>query len=193
MRYYPFLLMMVLAFCGCNSNRASEEQLRSEISRIPMLYTVEAEVEVLVEGHGENGTAEWKAMFGTRDIILPVRANVKAGIDLSKITQLEIDGDRVYVTLPDPVIEVESTEIPWGEVVSSVTGLRDQFSNREKEFLTDKGKKDLVRQIEKLDIVAPAQEHAEQIMTTFFNRMGYKPVFRSRPLYSENDFIRFIN
>ena len=87
--------MMVLAFCGCNSNRASEEQLRSEISRIPMLYTVEAEVEVLVEGHGENGTAEWKAMFGTRDIILPVRANVKAGIDLSKITQLEIDGDRV--------------------------------------------------------------------------------------------------
>ena len=121
----PLLLLVMLAV-GCTSNRASEQQLRSEISRIPMLYTMEAEVEVLVEGHGENGTAEWKAMFGTRDIILPVRANVKAGIDLSKITQLEIDGDKVYVTLPDPVIEVESTVIPWGEVsrdcaTSSVT------------------------------------------------------------------------
>ena len=193
-RGYICMMMAVClwAMLACNDNRASENELRESISTIPMLYSVEAQVEVLVEGHGEDGAADWKAMFGKRDIILPVRANVKAGIDLSKIQDLQIEGDRVYLTLPEPVIEIESTEIPWGEVVSSVTGLRDHFTNKEKEFLTKKGKQHLQKQIVKLDILQTAQEHAEQILTNMLLALGYKPVFKTKPVYSEYDIIRFI-
>ena len=157
-----------------------------------MLYTVEAEVEVLVEGHGKNGAAEWKSVFGSRDIIVPVRAFLKAGIDLSKVTDVEVKGDKVFVTLPDPVIEIESTEIPWNEVVTSVSGLRHQFSNKEKEFLTRQGRVKILEDMGNLDLIVPAQEHAEQIVANLILSAGYTPVFRARPVYSENEIIRLI-
>lgn len=190
------LLTMLLSGCGGAGQEKdglpNEEELLSEISRLPMLYTVEAEVEVLVEGHGKNGTAEWKTMFGSRDIIVPVRAYLKAGIDLSKMTDVEVKGDKVYVSLPDPVIEIESTEIPWEKVVTSVSGLRDKFSNREKEFLTRKGRIKILEDMGNLDLIQPAQEHAEQIVSNLIRGMGYKPVLRARPIYDEREIISFV-
>lgn len=190
------LLIMLLSGCGGAGQEKdglpNEEELLSEISRLPMLYTVEAEVEVLVEGHGKNGTAEWKTMFGSRDIIVPVRAYLKAGIDLSKMTDVEVKGDKVFVSLPDPVIEIESTEIPWEKVVTSVSGLRDKFSNREKEFLTRKGRVKILEDMGNLDLIQPAQEHAEQIVSNLIRGMGYKPVLRARPIYDEREIIRFV-
>ncbi len=190
------LLTMLLSGCGGAGQEKdglpNEEELLSEISRLPMLYTVEAEVVVLVEGHGKNGTAEWKTMFGSRDIIVPVRAYLKAGIDLSKMTDVEVKGDKVYVSLPDPVIEIESTEIPWEKVVTSVSGLRDKFSNREKEFLTRKGRVKILEDMGNLDLIQPAQEHAEQIVSNLIRGMGYKPVLRARPIYDEREIIRFV-
>ena len=192
------LVLFVCLLFGCsgtgNGKKAlpEEEELLSEISRLPMLYTVEAEVEVLVEGHGKNGTAEWKSVFGSRDIIVPVKANLKAGIDLSKMEDVEVRGDKVYVSLPDPVIEIESTEIPWEKVVTSVSGLRDKFSNREKEFLTRKGRVKILEDMGNLDLIQPAQEHAEQIVSNLIRGMGYTPVFRARPIYDEREIIRFV-
>ncbi len=187
------VLVGFLAGCGGmgNGGRISTDDLREQIIKLPMLYTVEAEVEVLVEGHGQDGLAEWKSFFGQRDIIVPVRANLKAGIDLTKLTDVSIEGDRVYITLPDPVIEIESTEIPWEEVVTSVTGLRDKFSAKEKEFLTRKGRIKILEEMSALDLIAPAQDHAEQIVTNFLNSLGLKPVFQ-RPNYSEKEIIRFV-
>ena len=190
------LLPMVMAVAGCADNKGpllpDEEQLAAEFSRVPMLYTVEAQVEVLVEGQGKDGTAEWKSIFGKREIIVPVRANIKAGIDLSAIDDMKVEGDKVWLTLPDPVIEIESTEIPWHEVVSNVTGMRDEFSNREKEFLTRKGRMKIVSDLSSLDLVVPAQEHAEQLITHLLNSFGYKPVFRKRPVYTERELLQFV-
>lgn len=186
------LPIVLLALVACQS-RVSEEQLRNEVSAIPMLYTVEAEVQVLVEGHGKNGTNDWKAIFGKRDIIIPVKAHVKVGINLSQIRDLEVEGDRVYVALPDPTIELESTEILWDEVVSDVSGMRDKFSAKEKEFLTQQGKMKIMGELPKMDLVQPAQEHAEQVMGNLLTALGYKPVFKARPVYEEFDFVRLIN
>ena len=182
--------MLVLMAC---QPRASEKQLRNQVSAIPMLYTVEAEVQVLVEGHGQNGTNEWKAFFGKRDIIIPVKAHVKVGVDLSRIREMDVEGDRVYVTLPDPTIDLESTEILWDEVVSDVSGMRDHFSAKEKEFLTQQGKMKIMGELPQMDLVQPAQEHAEQVLGNLISALGYKPVFRARPVYEEFDFVRLIN
>lgn len=193
----PLLLFCVMTMLsGCSeaskNKKVSKDELLAQISRIPMLYTVEAEVEVLVEGHGSDGTAEWKSLFGKRDIIVPVRANLKAGIKLSDIRDVEVDGDRVYITLPDPVIEIESTEIPWEEVVSSVSGFRSEFSGEEKEFLTRKGRMKILEDLSQLDLVVPAQEHAEQILGNLIAGLGLQPVFRARPVYLEKEIIRFV-
>ena len=199
MKYRAVTLLMLwvaLLLAGCSDapqrKRASKDELLAQFSRIPMLYTVEAEVEVLVEGHGSNGTAEWKSLFGKRDIIVPVRANLKAGIRLADIKQVDIEGDRVYITLPDPVIEIESTEIPWDEVVSSVSGLRSEFTGQEKEFLTRKGRMRILEDLGQLDLIVPAQEHAEQVLGNIVASMGLQPVFRTRAVYTDGEIIRFV-
>ena len=195
MKHLFDLTMAFVAAClimACSGNRVSEDQLRNEISTVPMLYTVEATVDVLVEGHGRDGTGEWKAVFGKRDIILPIKANVKVGIDLSQITAIEIKGDKVYLQLPDPVVQIESTEIPWTEVVANVTGMSQEFTAREKEFLTRKGKEKIMEQIPDMDLIAPAQQHAELVLSNLISSMGYTPVFKARPVYREFDFVRLI-
>ena len=48
-------------------------------------------------------------------------------------------------------------------------------------------------QVTHLDIIQPAQEHAEQIVGNVVRKLGYTPVFRSRPVYSERDILNFIN
>lgn len=186
------LLLLTTVILACGS-RVNEDQLRSEVTAIPMLYTVEAEVQVMVEGHGLNGANEWKALFGKRDIIIPVKANIKVGIDLSKIQDIDIQGDKVYITLPDPVIQLESTQVLWDEVVSDVSGMRDHFSAKEKEFLTKQGKQKIMAQLPDMDLVLPAQEHAEQVLGNLVAALGYKPVFRARPVYEEFDFVRLVN
>lgn len=186
------LMLLTAAILSCGK-RVNEDQLRSEVTAIPMLYTVEAEVQVMVEGHGRNGANEWKALFGKRDIIIPVKANVKVGIDLSKLTDIDIQGDKVYITLPDPVIQLESTQVLWDEVVTDVSGMRDRFSATEKEFLTKQGKEKIMAQLPDMDLVLPAQEHAEQVIGNLIAALGYKAVFRARPIYEEFDFVRLIN
>ncbi len=186
------LFFLVLLVLGCSNDRASEAELKNKINTIPMLYTVQAQVEVIVEGHGEDGTGEWKSMFGQRDIIVPVKANVKVGIDLSQLHDIEISGSKVYIQLPDPVIQLESTQIAWDEVIDHVSGFRDNFSNKEKEFLTKKGKLKIMGEIPQLDMVRPAQEHAEQIIGNLLSSLGYTPIFKVRPEYQEFDFVRLI-
>ena len=71
--------------------------------------------------------------------------------------------------------------------------LSDKFSNKEKEFLTQKGKQKIMGEIPKLDMVRPAQEHAEQILGNLIASLGYTPIFKARPVYQEFDFVRLIN
>ena len=48
-------------------------------------------------------------------------------------------------------------------------------------------------EIPKLDMVRPAQEHAEQILGNLIASLGYTPIFKARPVYQEFDFVRLIN
>ena len=81
----------------------------------------------------------------------------------------------------------------WDEVVSDVSGMRDHFSAKEKEFLTKQGKQKIMAQLPDMDLVLPAQEHAEQVLGNLVAALGYKPVFRARPVYEEFDFVRLVN
>ena len=67
MKVRLFLFSLIVVILGCTRGKVSQEELKSKISTIPMLYTVQAQVEVIVEGHGDDGSGEWKSLFGKRD------------------------------------------------------------------------------------------------------------------------------
>lgn len=190
LRQAPLLLLAALMTVGCGKNRASENELRSEISRIPMIYTVEAVAQVNIEE--TDAETSLLSFFGNRNIIVPVKANLKAGIDLSKLDDISIEGDKVYITLPDPVIEIESTKILHDQIIADVTGFRDEFKSGEEAKLAKIGREKIEANLSKYGLIEPAQEQAEQILTGIVGKLGYTACFKARPTYSEKDLVTFI-
>ena len=97
------LAILVVFLSSCGGKQVSEEELLRSINTTPMLYTVQCVAQTTVIERSSPALD----LFGQRTAIIPVEANIKAGVDLSQLKNLRISGKTVYITLPDPVIEIE--------------------------------------------------------------------------------------
>ena len=176
-------LAICLLLLSCGNRPVSEEELLHSINTTPMLYTVQCVAQTTVIERSSRAMD----LFGQRTAIIPVEANIKAGIDLSQLKNIRISGKTVYITLPDPVIEIESTRILNEEIVTSVARLRSDFTNDELAQIARKGTDAIRNDLGKYNIVVPAQEQAELVIAAIVNRMGYEAVFENRPKYENQD------
>lgn len=181
MRILFVILLALLASCG--GRQVSEEELLRSINTTPMLYTVQCVAQTTVIERSSPALD----LFGQRTAIIPVEANIKAGIDLSQLKNIRISGKTVYITLPDPVIEIESTRILNDEIVTSVAPLRFDFTNDELAQIARKGTDAIRNDLGKYNLVVPAQEQAELIIANIVNRMGYEAVFENRQQYENRE------
>jgi len=184
----PFLAAVALLSVSCTQKKV--EEFRSTIDSTPMLYGVEAVSQVYVESTDEEGSI--MKYFGNRSIVVPVRATVKAGINLQDITDMKVKGRTIYITLPDPVIEIESTAIEYGEIISDVSGFRDEFSNAEVAALASEGRKKIEETLPYLGLVERAQQQAEQTLSAIAEEVGMNIVFSQRKKYQEKDLIKLV-
>lgn len=126
---------------GCSSGGGQEDvaepvqDVVSALNDIPKLYLVEAKVDKVLLMNDQ----EWYTI-GNRKCMIPVTAQVKAGIDLSKLKDVRIEGEDVYLTLPAPFIEIESSEIKHDEVQTSVGLLRSNFTQDEFSQFANRGR-----------------------------------------------------
>ena len=177
-------LAICLLLLSCGNRPISEEELLHSINTTPMLYTVQCVAQTTVIER----TSQVMSYFGQqRTAIIPVEANIKAGIDLSQLKNIRISGKTVYITLPDPVIEIESTRILNEQIVTSVKGFRSDFTNDELAQIARKGTDAIRNDLGKYNLVVPAQEQAELVIAAIVNRMGYEAVFENRPKYENQD------
>ena len=123
-------MVLSLLMISCGGRQVSEEELLRSINTTPMLYTVQCVAQTTVIERSSRAM-DW---LGQRTAIIPVEANIKAGIDLSQLKNIRISGKTVYITLPDPVIEIESTRIRNDEIVTSVAPLRFDFTKLLRRF-----------------------------------------------------------
>ena len=168
---------------SCVSRQVSEEELLRSINTTPLLYTVQCVAQTTVIERSSPAAA-W---LGQRTAIIPVEANIKAGIDLSQLKNIRISGKTVYITLPDPVIEIETTRILNDEIVTSVAPFRFDFSNEELTQIARKGTDAIRNDLGKYNLVVPAQEQAEVIISSIVNRMGLEAVFENRQQYENRE------
>ena len=178
-----FYIALSLLLFSCKGRMVSEEELLHSINTTPMLYTVQCVAQTTVI---ERSSVAMN-LLGQRTAIIPVEANIKAGIDLSQLKSIRISGKTVYITLPDPVIEIESTRILNEDIVTSVARLRSDFTNDELAQIARKGTDAIRNDLSKYNIVVPAQEQAELVIAAIVNRMGYEAVFENRPKYENQD------
>ena len=178
MRHRKLLLFLlvtaaILLVSSCSSRRdaAIEQEIRSALSDIPKLYLVECDVQKVLILTDE----QWYTI-GDRKCIIPIEAHVKAGIDLSQQFSLHVEGDNVYVTLPAPFVEIESSRIRHDKVQTMVGILRRNFTQEEITKYSSEGREQIVEALPELGLIESAQRQAEQVISALIRKLGKNPV-----------------
>lgn len=179
-------------FMGCSSGNRQEEaaepmpDIISALNDIPKLYLVEAKVDKVLLMNDQ----EWYTI-GNRKCMIPVTAQVKAGIDLSKLKDIRIEGEDVYLTLPAPFIEIESSEIKHDEVQTSVGLLRSNFTQDEFSQFANRGRRSIEQALPGMGLVEQCQEQARTMLSLMIRKLGKNPVIEV-PKYNTEEVEKMI-
>jgi len=190
---------------GKDSNMADSICLiAKKVSSCSKLYTAEVRMQkvVVAEDPLKIGGSIFGADFdinipaGDRKIAIPMKATVKAYIDLSKISKdnVKIDGQDIIIELPDPGIELISTEINHDEVKKDVSFFRSNFSDEEITKFSKQGRSEIIKAIPKSGILDKAKSGAAAVIVPMLTQLGYKDK-NIRVVFNESvssDMIRFI-
>ena len=114
--------------------------------------------------------------LGERKIAIPMDATLKAYIDFSTFSeeQVERDGDRITIYLPDPKVVMTSSRIDRKEVREIVGLTRSQFTDQELTSYEQQGRQAIVNSIPQLGIVDMARENAARVLVPMLTEMGYR-------------------
>ena len=129
--------------------------IRETFDQTPMLYTMECKAQTIVVHKG----AEALKWVGDRDLIVPVKASIKVGYRLSDISDVHIEGQRVTLTLPEPVVEIINPEVVYDEAITKVGFFRRKFTQEELSSITAEGKQQLEERLDSYQLIEPAQQH----------------------------------
>ena len=123
--------------------------------------------------------------------MIPVTAQVKAGIDLSKLKDVRMEGEDIYLTLPAPFIEIESSEIRHDEVQTSVGLLRSNFTQDEFSQFANRGRRSIEQALPGMGLVEQCQEQARTMLSLMIRKLGKNPVIEV-PKYNTEEVEKMI-
>lgn len=193
MKKSAFLLSLaaLLALAACGSRHAEDSEpavdtvpmLVAQVQKCSRLYTSEyrlRKVVVFADTMSVRGSLLQKDFridlpLGQRRIAIPVTASVKAYVDFSGFSEKNIrrHGSKIEIVLPDPQIEMTSTQIDHKGVRQRVSLLRSDFSDEEITRIQRQGRDDMVRSMPQLGIIENARRSAARQLVPIFTQMGY--------------------
>lgn len=184
------LLMMV----SCKGGDANVEENAESVDTIPMmlqqirqcskLYTAEYKVHKIIT-HDDVVSLEGKALgkafslelpVGKRKVAIPLNATMKAYIDMSQIKGEDIrrDGEKIEIILPKPHVVMTSSSIDHDGVKQYVAVLRKNFSDEELTNYEAQGRKAIIADIPKTNILEMAKSGAANLLIPIVSQMGFK-------------------
>jgi hypothetical protein len=127
----------------------------------------------------ESGGTRFERIFSGERVLLVAVGEVEAGVDLANMGEddVQIDGDRVTIRLPEP--EVLSTSLDEGE-----TGVYDRdfgpLNFRPDDELVEEARDEAVDRIEEAarenDVLDSARRNAEDSIRAFVTTLGFEEV-----------------
>lgn len=113
--------------------------------------------------------------LGERKIAIPMDATIKAYIDFSNFSEqnVERDGDRITILLPDPQVVLTSSKINRDEIREYVGLTRSHFSDKELTGYEQQGREAILKSIPSLGIEETARENAARVLVPLLTDMGY--------------------
>ena len=189
------LLLLLLLTVGCGQKaettavdddivQDSVPSLVMQIQKCSKLYTTEIKVHKIVthddvvrlKGNLMRKNFNIALPLGERKIAIPMDATLKAYIDFADFSEenIERDGDKITILLPDPKVVLTSSKIDQKEVKSFVGLTRSHFTDKEMTDYEQQGRQAILDRIKDLGVVETAQENAARVLVPMVAQMGYK-------------------
>ena len=155
-----------------------------QVQKCSKLYTAEYRVHKIVthddalrlKGSLLQKEFNIKVPMGDRKVAIPIDAKLKAYIDFSKFSEenVERDGDKITIILPDPQVTMTSSKIDQKNVRQYVGLTRSNFSDEELSNYQQQGRAAIIDGIPKMGIIESAQANATKVLVPMLVEMGYK-------------------
>lgn len=183
-------LMGVVLLCGCSHGESEPSPpsgpdtvavIVQQVQQCSRLYTTEYHVHKVVTATDRTtlniGNGLEFDVPGYRKMIMPIDATLKGYIDFSGFSQdnIEIQGHRITVTLPDPEVTLTSSRVDYDNMKEYVSSYRSRFSSDEKNALMAQGREDIVASIPSLGIEQSARVNAVRLLVPIISAMGFNP------------------
>jgi hypothetical protein len=168
------LVILNLLFGENGAKQRSEAFEAQALRELSELATVEYKINKIIRVKDDS-------ILGSRRLLIEVPTTVKAGIDLSKITNRDIvrTDKTITVYLPEPELldlNIDLTNVR--EVVNETGVFRSDFSPGEKNTYLRNGEKAVLEYVKngKIDILNVSVVNARLILSAWLRRLGYENV-----------------
>ncbi|MCH2229962.1 MAG: DUF4230 domain-containing protein [Crocinitomicaceae bacterium] len=170
------ILLASITLFSCSDDKRHPKVDVYEIRNIGELSTTEYTVGKIIKL--DDVAKEWYK-YGDRKILINCKAKIKAGVDLSKLKEgdIEVSGNIIEITLPPAKIisfTMDSKHI--ATEMESVSGFRDGFTHAEKNNFLKQGEAAIKKEIIHTDIIKDAQQNAEVFLEDFYKQLGFEKV-----------------
>jgi len=177
MKYTLFILLLIaglISSCGEETKEPPKADVY-EVKNIGLLSTSEYTIGKIIK---LTDTPEWYKL-GDRKLLMSCKAKVKAGVDLKKLKDgdIEVTGNTITIVLPPAEITTFTMDPRLRHTeMESVNGLRQGFSQSEKHEYMKQGEEAIRRDIEDTKILKDAEENAAMFLRDFYKQMGFEKV-----------------
>lgn len=185
-RHIAIILLCSLVACTTDTQEATEPQLPDlvmQIQKQARLYSTECHVHKIIS-HNDSRQLDATILgqdisiplpLGKRSVAIPIEATVKAYIDFADFSSgnVQRNGDKIEIILPDPKIELTSTRINHEEVRQYVPLLRANFTDEELTQLENDGREAIVKDLPRIDIAEQARQNAARTLIPMLAQMGF--------------------
>ena len=189
--YIFLMLLCVLSACSSKEETVVQDDrdkdrpsLVTQIQKCTRLYTTEYRIHKIVthddvlrlKGSLLSQGFDIPLPLGERKVAIPMDATLKAYIDFSNFTEdnVERDGERITIILPDPKVVMTSSKINQKEIREYVGLTRSHFTDKELTNYEQQGRQAILNSIPHLGIVEQAQSNAARVLVPMLTEMGYK-------------------
>ena len=205
-------MVSIYLMTGCKSENGDTAQdivtdtvpsLVIQIQKCARLYTTEYHIHKIVthndilklKGNILRKNIDIKLPLGERKIAFPMDATLKAYIDFSDFSEsnIERNGDKITILLPDPKVVMTSSKINRNEVKEYVGLTRSYFTDKELSSYEQQGRQAILNSVSQLGIKQTAQENAARVLVPMLTEMGYKEENITIAFRKSLDIMKLIN
>ena len=192
MKHYLFYILFFSIFTACSNEPDIPITELYEVRDIGQLSTVEytiGKIIILEDSDFDWKDFEWTDIewtdidklpkIGERKLLISCKAKVKAGVDLSKIKEedINVSGNTIEITLPPA--EITSFSMDPNSVrteMENISGFRDAFTQREKSEFLQQGEEAIKNDMADSEVLEDARDNAEMFLEDFYQQLGFEHV-----------------